>query len=88
MKFGLTRTEIAKEYATKGKDSVVEFRAPEGVEDPLTDLLRAGAKRVEAALPWLYLKGVATGQMQEALEVLVGPEARGLSASVISRLKR
>ncbi len=85
MKFGLTRTEIAKEYATKGKDSVVEFRAPEGVEDPLTDLLRAGAKRVEAALPWLYLKGVATGQMQEAL---VGPEARGLSASVISRLKR
>ena len=31
---------------------------------------------------------IATGQMQEALEVLVGPEAKGLSASVISRLKR
>ena len=46
------------------------------------------ARRVEAALPWLYLKGIATGQMQEALEVLVGPEAKGLSASVISRLKR
>jgi len=46
------------------------------------------ARRVEAALPWLYLKGIATGQMQEALEVLVGPEAKGLSASVIGRLKR
>jgi transposase-like protein len=148
------------------KDNVVAFQSPEGVEDPLTELLRIGAKRliqqaieaelaevlaryaeqrddrgrlvvvrngylpereiltgvgpvpvqvpkvrsrtgepvvfrsslvppyvrkarrVEAALPWLYLKGVATGQMQEALEVLVGPEAKGLSASVISRLKR
>jgi len=46
------------------------------------------ARRVEAALPWLYLKGIATGQMQEALEVLVGPEAKGLSASVMSRLNR
>jgi len=46
------------------------------------------ARRVEAALPWLYLKGIATGQMQEALEVLAGAEAKGLSASVASRLKR
>jgi putative transposase len=45
------------------------------------------AKAVEAALPWLYLKGISSGQMQAALEVLVGPEAKGLSASVISRLK-
>jgi hypothetical protein len=40
------------------------------------------ARRVEAALPWLYLKGIATGQMREALEVLVGLEAKGLSASM------
>ncbi|MGH8307180.1 MAG: IS256 family transposase [Gammaproteobacteria bacterium] len=45
------------------------------------------AKSVEAALPWLYLKGIATGQMQEALRVLVGPQAKGLSAPVVSRLK-
>lgn len=45
------------------------------------------AKSVEAALPWLYLKGIATGQMQEALTVLVGPQAKGLSAPVVSRLK-
>lgn len=46
------------------------------------------ARTLDVALPWLYLKGISTGQMQEALEVLVGPEARGLSASVVSRLKR
>ena len=45
------------------------------------------AKSVEAALPWLYLKGISTGQMQEALAVLLGPEAKGLSAPVVSRLK-
>jgi transposase-like protein len=45
------------------------------------------AKSLEAALPWLYLRGISTGEMAEALSVLVGPEARGLSAPVVSRLK-
>lgn len=43
--------------------------------------------RVSAALPWLYLKGVSTGDMSEALKVLVGDDAKGLSANVVSRLK-
>lgn len=46
------------------------------------------SKSLEAALPWLYLKGISSGEMQSALEVLVGPEAKGLSASTVSRLKR
>jgi putative transposase len=45
------------------------------------------AHRLDAALPWLYLKGVSTGDMREALEVLVGEEAVGVSAAVVSRLK-
>ena len=45
-------------------------------------------RTLEAALPWLYLKGISTGEMGDALEVLVGPEAKGLSASTVSRLKR
>ncbi len=45
-------------------------------------------RSLEAALPWLYLKGVSTGEMEEALEVLVGPDAKGLSASTVARLKR
>jgi len=44
-------------------------------------------KRVSAALPWLYLKGISTGDMSEALKVLVGEEAKGLSPNVVSRLK-
>ena len=35
-------------------------------------------KRLEGALPWLYLKGVSSGEMGAALEVLVGPQAKGL----------
>jgi putative transposase len=46
------------------------------------------AKSMEAALPWLYLHGVSTGNMREALAVLVGPEAKGLSAPVVARLKQ
>jgi len=45
-------------------------------------------RSLEAALPWLYLKGVSTGEMSEALQVLVGADAKGLSASTVSRLKQ
>ena len=45
-------------------------------------------RSLEAALPWLYLKGVSTGEMESALKVLVGPEAAGLSASTVARLKQ
>jgi putative transposase len=45
-------------------------------------------RSLEAALPWLYLKGVSTGEMGEALKVLVGPQASGLSASTVARLKQ
>lgn len=46
------------------------------------------ARRLDVALPWLYLKGISTGQMAEALQELVGPEVKGLSASVVGKLKR
>ena len=44
-------------------------------------------KSVEELLPWLYLKGVSTGDFSEALEALLGPNAKGLSAKTITRLK-
>ena len=43
--------------------------------------------RVAAALPWLYLKGVSSGDLGEALEVLVGDGAKGLSPGALGRLK-
>ncbi len=45
------------------------------------------AKSVEALLPWLTLKGVSTGDFTEALAALLGPNAKGLSATTITRLK-
>jgi transposase-like protein len=38
-------------------------------------------RRLEAVLPWLYLKGVSTNDFDEALTALFGDSARGLSPS-------
>lgn len=42
---------------------------------------------IEELIPWLYLKGISTGDFSEALVALLGPEAPGLSASTVVRLK-
>ena len=46
------------------------------------------SKSIEELLPWLYLKGISSGEMGAALQVLVGADAKGLSASTVSRLKQ
>ena len=45
-------------------------------------------KSLEALIPWLYLKGVSTGNFQEALSALLGPDAPNLSADTVSRLTK
>lgn len=45
------------------------------------------AQNVEEVLPWLYLKGISSGDFSEALASLLGAQAKGLSASTISRLR-
>jgi len=45
------------------------------------------SKSLEVLIPILYLKGVSTGDFEEALSALVGQDAGGLSASTIGRLK-
>lgn len=77
---GPVRVKVPKVRARDGKP--VTFRSA------LVPPYVRKARSLEAALPWLYLKGVSTGEMSEALKVLVGPEAEGLSASTVSRLKR
>jgi putative transposase len=44
------------------------------------------ARNIEELLPWLYLKGVSTGQFAEALTALLGPDAPGLSPTTVRRL--
>jgi putative transposase len=45
------------------------------------------SKSLEVLIPILYLKGVSTGDFEEALLALLGKDAGGLSASTIARLK-
>ena len=44
-------------------------------------------RSLEELLPWLYLKGLSTGDFSSALTALLGQQAPGLSAATISRLK-
>ena len=45
------------------------------------------SKSLEVLIPILYLKGISTGEFEEALAALLGHEAGGLSAATIARLK-
>lgn len=42
---------------------------------------------LDELIPWLYLRGISTGDFTEALGALLGPQAKGLSATNIVRLK-
>src|SRR4051794_2649206 len=45
------------------------------------------SKSLEVLIPILYLKGISSGDFEDALAALLGPDAGGLSASSIARLK-
>jgi putative transposase len=45
------------------------------------------SKSLEVLIPILYLKGISTGEFEEALAVLLGKDAGGQSASTVARLK-
>lgn len=71
---------------------IPKVRAKDGkpviFHSPLVPPYVRKAKSLEASLPWLYLKGVSTGEMGEALKTLVGADVKGLSAGTVSRLKQ
>lgn len=45
------------------------------------------SKSLEELLPWLYLKGISTGDFNEALQSMLGKDAANLSPNTIVRLK-
>jgi putative transposase len=77
--------------AVEVKQPRVHDRRPEGQREKFTSAVLPPylrkTKSIEELLPWLYLKGVSTGDFSEALAALLGPEAKGLSATTITRLK-
>ena len=70
---------------------VFPTNAPEGERLKFTSTILPPylrrAKSIEELLPWLYLKGISTGDFTEALAALLGPDAPGLLASTNTRLK-
>ena len=44
------------------------------------------SKNIDELIPWLYLKGISTGDFSEALQAILGPDAPALSANVVTRL--
>lgn len=88
----LPEREIATGVGSvKVKQPRVRDRRPEGEAEPfsskiLPPYLRK-SKSIEELIPWLYLKGVSTGDFSEALTALLGPDAPGLSATTVTRLK-
>jgi len=69
----------------------VHDRRPHGEREKFSSVILPPylrkTKSVEELIPWLYHKGVSTGDFSEALAALLGPEAKGLSASTVTRLK-
>ncbi len=69
----------------------VRDRRPTDEAEPFTSKILPPylrkTKSIEELIPWLYLKGVSTGDFSEALKALVGPECPGLSATTVTRLK-
>ncbi|WP_150140529.1 transposase [Candidatus Enterovibrio escicola] len=45
-------------------------------------------KNIEELIPCLYLQGISTGDMQPALESLLGKQTNGLSTNSVSQLKQ
>ena len=67
--------------ADKESNSLIESRS-----SILPPYLRK-SKSLEELIPWLYLKGISTGDFSDVLSALVGKNALGLSPTIISRLK-
>src|SRR4051795_10599389 len=44
-------------------------------------------RSLDELIPWLYLKGISTGDFSEALQAILGPDAPNLSATTVTRLK-
>lgn len=69
----------------------VQDRRPAGQREKFSSAILPPYLRktrsIEELIPWLYLKGLSTGDFSEALAALLGPQAKGLSAATVTRLK-
>jgi putative transposase len=72
----------ARDKMGKNADQPIQFQS-----SLIPSYLRK-TKSLEDLIPWLYLKGISAGDMAEALEALIGKDAKGFSQPVVSKLKK
>jgi len=65
-----------------GDENAIQFRS-----SILPPYLRR-SKNIDELIPWLYLRGISTGDFQEALQALLGPAVKNLAATTINRLMK
>jgi putative transposase len=84
------RTLMTQVGEVQVKQPRVRDRRPPGEAEKFTSAILPPylrkSRAIEELIPWLYLKGISTGDFGEALQALVGADAAGLSASTITRL--
>lgn len=76
---GPVTVQIPKVRAKSGK--------PVSFQSALVPPYVRKTKTLQSAIPWLYLKGISTGEMGPALKALLGPNATGFSPKTVARLK-
>ncbi len=70
----------------EGRDVDAHGRPVERFRSKILPPYLRKTKSVEELIPWLYLKGISTGDFSESLQALLGPQAPGLSATTVTRL--
>ena len=68
-------------------DRVLETLKEDRFQSSLIPPYLRRSKNIDDLLPWLYLKGISTGDFTEALQSLLGKDVIGHSAEQIVRLK-
>jgi transposase-like protein len=85
------RTITSGVGAVRVQQPRVHDRRPAGEREKFSSVILPPylrkTKSLEELIPWLYLKGVSTGDFSEALAALLGPDTKGLSATTVTRLK-
>ena len=76
--------KVPRSRDKKGKGALSPIR----FESSIIPRYLRKTRKMEELIPWLYLKGISAGDMGEALEALVGKNAKGFSQPVVSKLKK
>ena len=74
------RQPRARDRRGKHSDESVRF------ESKILPRYLRRSKAMDELIPWLYLRGVSSGDFSEALTALVGSEASNVSANTVTRL--